>query len=94
VKYTLADVFLGKADLSKTKRRRTPASSGSEGGSPTGDPPGDGGPDEATAFIAETVAELARIARRHKLEMLASLLEMAQMEAEERVRLRGKSKLS
>jgi hypothetical protein len=86
--------FWARRHLSKTMGRRTPASSGSDGGSPTGDPPGDGGPDEATAFIAETVAELARIARRHKLEMLASLLEMAQMEAEERVRLRGRSKLS
>ena len=54
----------------------------------------DGGPDEAAAFIAETVAELARLARRHRLGMLVPLLEMAQMEAEDRVRLRGKRKLS
>jgi hypothetical protein len=80
--------------LTKTRGRRTPASSGREGGSGTDDPPGDGGPDEATAFIAETVADLARIARRHQLDMLASLLEMAQMEAEERIRLRGKRNLS
>jgi hypothetical protein len=55
---------------------------------------GDGGPEEAAAFIAESVAELARVARRHKLGVLVRLLEMAQMEAEERVRLRGKRKLS
>ena len=46
------------------------------------------------AFIAETVAELARLARRHKLEMLGHLLGMAQLEAEERLRLRSKRKLS
>ncbi|MGO8911788.1 MAG: hypothetical protein ACLQDM_21030 [Bradyrhizobium sp.] len=45
-------------------------------------------------FIAETVAALARLARRHKLAMLVRLLEMAQMEAEERIRLRGKRNLS
>jgi hypothetical protein len=55
---------------------------------------GDGGPDEAAVLIAETTAELARVARRHKLGMLVRLLEMAQMEAEEWVRLRGKRKLS
>jgi hypothetical protein len=55
---------------------------------------GDGGPDEAAVLIAETTAELARVARRHKLGMLVRLLEMARMEAEEWVRLRGKRKLS
>ena len=45
-------------------------------------------------FIAETVAALAILARRHDLGMLIRLLEMAQMEAEEFVRLRGKRKLS
>ena len=54
----------------------------------------DGGPEEAAVFLAESVAELARVARRHKLGVLVRLLEMAQMEAEERVRLRGKRKLS
>jgi hypothetical protein len=46
------------------------------------------------AFIAETVEELARMARRHELDVLVRLLEMAQMEAQERIRLRGKHKLS
>jgi hypothetical protein len=60
----------------------------------TDDPPGDGGPDEALAYIAENVADLARLARRHNLEMLVRLLEMAQMEAQERIHLRGKRDLS
>jgi len=62
--------------------------------SPTDDLPGDGGPDEAVAFIAETVSDLARLARRHQLDVLVRLLEMAQMEAQERIRLRGKRSLS
>ena len=64
------------------------------GGPPTDDPPGDGGPDEAAGFIAESVAELALLARRHNLGVLVYLLDMAQLEAEERVRLRSKRKLS
>ncbi len=46
------------------------------------------------AFIAETVAELARLARRHELEILSHLLDMVQLEAEERQRLRSKRRLS
>jgi hypothetical protein len=46
------------------------------------------------AFIAETVADLARVAGRHDLDMLVRLLEMTQMEAHERIRLRGKRNLS
>jgi hypothetical protein len=61
---------------------------------PADEPPGDGGPEEATAFIAENLADLTRVARRHGLGLLVSLLEMAQMEADERVRLRGKRNLS
>ena len=80
--------------MTKTGGRRTRVSSGGGGGSQTDEPPGDGGPDEAAVFIAETAAALARLARRHKLDMLVRLLEMAQMEAEERVRLRGKRNLS
>ncbi len=58
------------------------------------EPRGDGGPDEAAAFIAETAADLALLAQRHRLEMLGHLLRMAQLEAEEHVRLRGKPRLS
>jgi hypothetical protein len=80
--------------LTKTKGRRTRTPSDGDGDSQTDEQPGDGGPDEATAFIAETAAGLARLARRHRLGMLVRLLEMAQMEAEERIRLRGKRNLS
>jgi len=80
--------------LTKTGRRRTPQSSDKVRRSPTEDLPGDGGPDEAVAFIAETVSDLARLARRHELDVLVRLLEMAQMEAQERIRLRGKRNLS
>jgi hypothetical protein len=80
--------------LAKTKRGRTRRSRGRDEGSQNDEPVGDGGPDEATAFIAETITELAKLARRHKLGMLILLLEMAQMEAEERARLRGRRKLS
>jgi hypothetical protein len=54
------------------------------------DPPGDGGPGEAAAYIAETTAELGRLALRHNLDLLGHLLAMAQMEAEERTRSRRK----
>ena len=84
---------LDLAFLTKTGRRRTGRSPGT-GGSPSDDQPGDGGPDEAAGFIAETLADLGRLARRHRLGMLTHLIEMAQLEAEERVRLRSKRKLS
>ena len=58
------------------------------------EPGEEGGPDEAVAFIAETVAELTKLARRHRLDVLSHLLGMAQLEAEERLRLRIKRKLS
>jgi hypothetical protein len=83
------DVF-----LTKKAARRTPASPEKGEGAPTDELPGDGGPDEAAAFIAETTSALAKLARRHRLGMLVRLLDMAQMEAEERVRLRGKRNLS
>ena len=54
----------------------------------------EGGPDEAVAFIAETVAELVKLAERHRLEVLGHLLGMAQLEAEERLRTRSKHRLS
>jgi hypothetical protein len=55
---------------------------------------GEGGPDEAAAFIAEAAAELVALARSHHLELLGHLLRMAELEAEEYLRLRGKGKLS
>jgi hypothetical protein len=73
---------------------RTRGSLGKSGNSRTGEPPGDGGPEEAALFIAETVASLAELARRHQLAMLVRLLEMVRMEAEERVRLDSTRHLS
>ncbi len=72
-----------KRTASGTDRRSLAVESGEEGG-----------PDEAVAFIAETVAELTKLAERHRLEVLGYLLGMAQLEAEERLRLRSKRKLS
>jgi hypothetical protein len=80
--------------LNRTAGPRRRGSSGKDESSHDDEPPGDGGPDEAARFIAETVAALARLARWHELGMLVRLLEMAQMEAEEFVRLRGKRNLS
>ena len=85
---------LGCDFLTRTGRRRTRLPPGSGEGPLSDDPPGDGGPDEAASFIAESVAELALLARRHRLGVLVRLLDMAKMEAEERVRLRSKRKLS
>lgn len=73
-------------------RKRT--ASGRNRTSPSEERDGEGGPDEAVAFIAETVAELAKLAERHRLEVLSHLLGMAQLEAEERLRTRSKRKLS
>jgi hypothetical protein len=53
-------------------------------------PARDGGPTEAASFVAERVADLAQLARRHRLDMLGFLLDMSLMEAKEIVRLRGK----
>jgi hypothetical protein len=58
--------------------------------SPAARPAGDGGPEEAASYIAEQVAGLARIARRHKHDTLGFLLDMAVMEAEEIAGLRNK----
>jgi hypothetical protein len=54
-----------------------------------GKPARDGGP-EAASFIAEQVADLAQLARRHDYGTLGLLLDMALMEAQEIVRPRKK----
>ncbi|MGL5168694.1 MAG: hypothetical protein ACRC9K_22675 [Afipia sp.] len=46
----------------------------------------DGGPGEAASFISGAVSELAQLSRRHQLNMLGYLLDMAQLEADEIVR--------
>ena len=80
--------------LSKAGGGRKRTASGKDRASPPDEGGGDGGPDEAVAFIAETVAELVKLAERHRLEVLGHLLGMAQLEAEERLRTRSKHKLS
>jgi hypothetical protein len=85
---------IGSKFLTKTGGRRTRANQGKERRSRTEELSGEGGPDEAAAFIAETAANLAGLARRHKLDMLGFLLGMTQLEAEEHLRLRSKRSLS
>jgi hypothetical protein len=80
--------------LTKTGGRRTRAHQGRGRRSTTLQPPEEGGPDEAAAFIAEAVADLAGLARRHRLDMLGFVLGMARLEAEEHLRLRSKRSLS
>lgn len=80
--------------LAKITRKRKTASPGRNRRSHENDHPEEGGADEATAVIAETTANLAHLARRHGLEMLDYLLRMTHLEAEERLRLRSRRKLS
>ncbi|WP_315720569.1 MULTISPECIES: hypothetical protein [unclassified Bradyrhizobium] len=49
--------------------------------------------DAAAALIAELTAGLAQLAQRHNLDMLDYLLRMANLEAEEHLRLRSKHRL-
>ena len=80
--------------LSKAGGGRKRTASGRSRTSPTDQRGEEGGPDEAVAFIAETVAELVKLAERHRIEVLGHLLGMAQLEAEERLRTRSRRKLS
>jgi hypothetical protein len=80
--------------LSKTLPRRKRASLEKDRRALIDEPPEEGGRDEAAAFIGETLGPLLRLARRHQLDLLLHLLAMAQLEAEEHVRLRSKRKLS
>jgi hypothetical protein len=80
--------------LSKARSGRKRTASGGTKRSLADERDGEGGPDEAVAFIAETVAELVKLAKNHRLEVLSHLLGMAQLEAEERMRTRSKRKLS
>lgn len=81
--------FLSKAG---SGRKRT-ASRGSKR-SPTDESGEEGGPEEAVAFIAETVADLLKLTKSHQLEALGHLLGMVQLDAEEWLRTRSKKKLS
>lgn len=80
--------------LSKARGSRKRTASGGAKRSSADERDGEGGPDEAVAFIAETVAELVKLANNHRLEVLSHLLGMALLEAEERMRTRSKHKLS
>ena len=53
----------------------------------TDEPARDGGPGEAAGFLAEMVSDLAKLARRHRLDTLGYLLDMAHLEAKEIVRV-------
>jgi len=65
--------------LGKAKRKRKRAAAPAQDFSRTDQTPGEGGSEEAANFIAETVASLTRLARRHDLDLLAYLLAMAQV---------------
>jgi hypothetical protein len=80
--------------LSKARSSRKRTASGGAKRPSADERDGEGGPDEAVAFIAETVAELLKLAKNHRLEVLSHLLGMVQLEAEERMRTRSKKKLS
>jgi hypothetical protein len=54
---------------------------------PDDQPQGDGGPEEAALYIKSAVRDLSRMARRHRHDMLAYLLDMAHLETEEILRL-------
>lgn len=68
---------MGRPDRTSQPRHDRPGS---------GEPAGNGGPEEAARYLVAAVADLGRIARRHHLETLGFLLDMAQMEAEDIVR--------
>ncbi|MFT4120737.1 hypothetical protein [Bradyrhizobium sp.] len=79
--------------MTKPAKKRARARSGAQTRS-RNEEPGEGGADEAVAFIAEQVTALRKLAERHKLDVLHYLLGMAKLEADERLRLRSKRKLS
>ena len=80
--------------LTKKAHRRTLGSKTRDRRLRTHEPRGEGGPEEAAAFIAESAADLAGLARRHRLDLLGFLLGMLRLEAEEQLRLRSKRNLS
>ncbi|MGJ4928023.1 hypothetical protein ACQR1I_17180 [Bradyrhizobium sp. HKCCYLS2038] len=49
--------------------------------------------DAAAALVAEVTAGLAQLAQRHHLDMLDYLLRMANLEAEDHLRLRSRNRL-
>lgn len=61
-----------------------------EGHSQAGEPRGDGGPDEAAHYLRNVIAELSQMAHRHRHDMLAYLLDMALLEANDLIERSGK----
>ncbi|MES5484775.1 hypothetical protein QMZ05_18625 [Bradyrhizobium sp. INPA03-11B] len=55
---------------------------------------GEGGPDDALVLIAAAASELAKLAQRHKFEVLDHLLAMTRLEADDQLRARSRRKLS
>ena len=80
--------------LGKTKRKQKRAPKRRERRVQTFEPRGNAGAEDAAHFIAETLTSLARLARRHELDLLTYLLAMAQLEADEQVKLLRRRKLS
>ncbi|WP_076858026.1 hypothetical protein [Bradyrhizobium mercantei] len=79
--------------MSSTGGGRKPGPSGRR--RPAGDEPGGkGDPDDALVLIAAAATELAKLAQRHKFEVLDHLLAMTRLEADEQLRARSRRKLS
>ena len=78
----------------RTMRRRRRSSLSRRQRVPYEAPPEEAGRDEVAAFIAEMLASLVPMARRHRLDVLTYLMSMAQLEAEEHMRQRSGQKLS
>ena len=80
--------------LGKTKRRQVRTSVLGGGRSRARGAVSEGGKENAAHFISETVESLARLARRHDLDLLSYLLAMTRLEAEEQVKRLRRRKLS
>ncbi|UFX42319.1 hypothetical protein HAP47_0024020 [Bradyrhizobium sp. 41S5] len=80
--------------MSNTGGGRKPKPSGRRRPEGDDEPGGEGGPDDALVLIAAAATELAKLAQRHKFEVLDHLLAMTRLEADEQLRARSRRKLS
>jgi hypothetical protein len=55
---------------------------------------GEGSTDDVLVLIGAAATELAKLARRHKFEVLDRLFAMARLEADDQLRSRSRRKLS
>ena len=78
--------------LTRITHRRTRPSKARSRRPPTQEPRGEGGRAEAAAFIAQSAANLAALARLHQLDLLGFVLAMVQLEADEQAQLRSTQK--